>query len=73
MLGELKGDRVRPAKLSIRATCTRVPVIDGHLESVYAFCGKIPSVEEVAEAFEKLGGRTGSPWRPKLRWSSGAK
>ncbi|KAI9245903.1 aspartate-semialdehyde dehydrogenase [Sporodiniella umbellata] len=38
---------------TVSATCTRVPVLDGHLESVSVkFAGKAPSVEEVYQVLE---------------------
>ncbi len=50
ILGTLKGDHIEPAQFKITATCTRVPVIDGHLESVYAYTKKpLTSPEEIAE------------------------
>jgi aspartate-semialdehyde dehydrogenase len=35
IMGSLRGGRVEWARFEVAATCTRVPVLDGHLESVY--------------------------------------
>ena len=35
ILGTLKGERIEDADVRISCTCTRVPVIDGHTESVF--------------------------------------
>ncbi len=49
ILGELRGGRVEPARVEVVATTTRVPVLDGHLESVAAFLGDDPDPEAVKE------------------------
>lgn len=35
ILGKLKDGRIEPADIKVSCTCTRVPVIDGHTESVF--------------------------------------
>lgn len=35
IFGKINGGRLIPAEFQVAATCTRVPVLDGHLESVY--------------------------------------
>ena len=35
ILGKLKDGRIEPANIKVSCTCTRVPVIDGHTESVF--------------------------------------
>ena len=35
ILGTLKGERIEDADIRISCTCTRVPVVDGHTESVF--------------------------------------
>ncbi|KSW11609.1 aspartate-semialdehyde dehydrogenase [Pyrodictium occultum] len=53
ILGRLEAGEVRPAGFRVVATATRVPVLDGHLESVVARLSKAPGgVEEVVEAWE---------------------
>ncbi len=49
ILGHIQGSAIEPAKnLSISATCTRVPVIDGHTASVsIGFAGEPPSIQDI--------------------------
>ena len=35
ILGKLKDGKIEPANIKVSCTCTRVPVIDGHTESVF--------------------------------------
>ncbi|HXV66632.1 MAG TPA: aspartate-semialdehyde dehydrogenase [Nitrosopumilaceae archaeon] len=35
ILGKLKNGKIEPANIKVSCTCTRVPVIDGHTESVF--------------------------------------
>ncbi|MHA1916995.1 MAG: aspartate-semialdehyde dehydrogenase [Candidatus Ranarchaeia archaeon] len=49
ILGKLVKDHIEDANIKISATCTRVPVINGHLESVSLRLNQKPSLEE----FEK--------------------
>jgi aspartate-semialdehyde dehydrogenase len=57
ILGRLEGGEVKPAGIEVVATTTRVPVLDGHLESVVARLGAEPSLEEVVETWRS--------WRSK--------
>ena len=50
VLGRLEGERIAPLDIPVSATCTRVNVRDGHLESVAAGLGRAASPGEVAEA-----------------------
>ncbi len=53
ILGRLEGGEVKPLDVDVVATTTRVPVLDGHLESVVAQLGKTPGgVEEVYQTWE---------------------
>ncbi|AGK60910.1 aspartate semialdehyde dehydrogenase [Archaeoglobus sulfaticallidus PM70-1] len=54
LLGKFDGERIRFADLKVSASCHRVPVIDGHLESVWAEFNRDVSVEEVVDAFESF-------------------
>ncbi len=54
LLGKFNGERVEFADIKVSASCHRVPVIDGHLEAVWAEFNKNISVDEVKEAFESL-------------------
>jgi aspartate-semialdehyde dehydrogenase len=57
ILGVLHGDRVVDAAVRISAQATRVPVLDGHTESVSVEFDERPSLEDVAEAFRSFQGR----------------
>ncbi len=59
ILGAFRGDRVEPAGFRVYATTTRVPVLHGHLESVYAYLSKPAEPSEVLEAW-----RSWRPWSP---------
>ena len=51
MLGRLDGGAVTPSAVNVTATCTRVPVRDGHMESVSVEVGRETSVDEVSRLF----------------------
>jgi aspartate-semialdehyde dehydrogenase len=51
LLGELAGEVVRAGSFAISAHCTRVPVIDGHTETVAVKLRGAPSPEAVRAAF----------------------
>lgn len=57
-LGTLQDGRIRPARIPIHATCTRVPVREGHLETIHARLSRPARLEEIRRAFEAF---TGSP------------
>jgi aspartate-semialdehyde dehydrogenase len=63
ILGSLDGSQVKPAEIILSASCNRVNVKDGHLESVFVELESDPSVHEVKEAFRNF---TGEPQRLKL-------
>ncbi|MCK5628032.1 aspartate-semialdehyde dehydrogenase [Candidatus Bathyarchaeota archaeon] len=63
ILGVFDGTRVRNANFLLSATCNRVNVKDGHLESVFAKLEKDPKLEEVEAAFERF---EGEPQRLRL-------
>lgn len=52
MLGELVGDSIQPMQAVMSATCTRVPVIDGHLVMMSVELAEKPSLETVIAAWE---------------------
>jgi aspartate-semialdehyde dehydrogenase len=54
MLGTLKGGKVEDAKFEMFASCARVPVINGHLESVLVRCTKEPSADDVIKVMRKF-------------------
>jgi len=54
LLGSLDGDRVRPADFRMTAHCNRVPVEDGHTESVSVKLKRRASAEEMIAAFNEF-------------------
>ncbi|MEM3568417.1 MAG: aspartate-semialdehyde dehydrogenase [Candidatus Jordarchaeales archaeon] len=63
ILGKLDGGRVVPADFKVEASCNRVPVLDGHTESVFLVTESEIDVEEVKEVFRKF---RGEPQKLKL-------
>ena len=59
ILGSLAGDEVEHLDLEITSTATRVPVIDGHTEVVYAKLSRRP--EDIGEVARVLGGFRSAP------------
>lgn len=56
MLGRLNGNGVKPAAFQISAQCNRVPVEDGHTESVSVKLKKPLSREEIIQSFREFRG-----------------
>ncbi|MFW9787342.1 MAG: aspartate-semialdehyde dehydrogenase [Candidatus Thorarchaeota archaeon] len=56
ILGKENDGKIHPAPFSVNATCARVPVSDGHLESIVVQLEKQFSVEDVIEAFKDFKG-----------------
>jgi len=56
ILGTFDGTSVKNADFVVSASCNRVHVKDGHLESVYVKLDKAPSLSEVEEAFATFKG-----------------
>ena len=52
ILGSVEGDRFVPSGVQVMVNCARVPVVDGHLESLVLRTRKDASVEEVVKALE---------------------
>ena len=63
ILGTFDGNVVQNADLQLSATCNRVHVKDGHLESVFVKLEDEPSIEEVEKAFVSY---KGEPQKLKL-------
>jgi len=61
--GRLDGGQVVPAPIAVSATCTRVPVLDGHTLAVAGHFGEPSTREEVLEAFRSF---RGEPQRLRL-------
>jgi aspartate-semialdehyde dehydrogenase len=56
ILGTLNGAGIRDAEITVSAQCTRVPVLDGHLEMVSIGLDRKASPEEVGEALAAFRG-----------------
>ena len=56
ILGSFEHDKINPAKLVLSASCNRVNVREGHLESVFVKLDSNPTVSEVEEAFRQFKG-----------------
>ncbi|MCW4000498.1 MAG: aspartate-semialdehyde dehydrogenase [Candidatus Bathyarchaeota archaeon] len=63
ILGEFDGTQIRSADFKTTASCNRVNVKDGHLESVFAKLDREPSIDQVEAAFTSF---QGEPQRLKL-------
>jgi len=63
ILGRFTGAKIESAPFKVSAQCNRVPVQDGHLESVRVKLSKQASVEQVVEALSNF---TGLPQELKL-------
>jgi aspartate-semialdehyde dehydrogenase len=55
ILGSIVGDTIKPADFVVSCTCTRVPVIEGHTESVFVELDKPASEDEVKAAWQEFG------------------
>ncbi|MEE9535227.1 MAG: aspartate-semialdehyde dehydrogenase, partial [Nitrosopumilaceae archaeon] len=53
ILGKLKDGKIEPADIKISCTCTRVPVIDGHTESVFVETSKPIDPASAKKSFEE--------------------
>jgi len=60
MLGTVKGNWVVDAPIDVMATCVRVPVRNGHLETAVVELEKEPSMEDVKKALKGLKGMGGA-------------
>ncbi|MCS7105098.1 MAG: aspartate-semialdehyde dehydrogenase [Thermofilaceae archaeon] len=57
IMGKLSGGRVEWAGMEVASTCTRVPVLDGHLESVYVETEREVDENEVVELLQEFKGK----------------
>jgi aspartate-semialdehyde dehydrogenase len=55
ILGRVDGDGVVPASFSVSCTCTRVPVLEGHTESVFVELERPASEADVKSAWREHG------------------
>jgi aspartate-semialdehyde dehydrogenase len=56
ILGDLSNGVVNPAEFSVNASCARVPVFDGHLESISVKTNNDISVDDAIERFSTFSG-----------------
>ncbi len=55
ILGVLRGEEIEPAPFSVSCTCTRVPVLEGHTESVFVELQRPASETDVKSAWREFG------------------
>jgi aspartate-semialdehyde dehydrogenase len=68
ILGTLETDRVVPHPMVVSASTTRVPVINGHTETISVSFNRKPALEEIVAAFRRFTGKPqqhGCPSAPK--------
>jgi aspartate-semialdehyde dehydrogenase len=68
ILGHMNNGSVAPASLKVSCTCTRVPVLDGHTESVFVETKETVEAQDVKEEMVKFSKKvtiTGLPSAPK--------
>jgi aspartate-semialdehyde dehydrogenase len=68
ILGNMNNGSVAPASLKVSCTCTRVPVLDGHTESVFVETKETVEAQDVKEEMVKFSKNvtiTGLPSAPK--------
>jgi aspartate-semialdehyde dehydrogenase len=68
LLGRMEGDSIRPASFGVSCTCTRVAVLEGHTETVFASTEKPATVESAIAAMTGYSGGhdvSGLPSAPK--------
>ncbi len=63
ILGNFNGMAIKNAEFKLSASCNRVHVKDGHLESVFVKLSEDPSIEEIEGAFANF---SGEPQKLKL-------
>jgi aspartate-semialdehyde dehydrogenase len=54
ILGSMNDGSIAPAQMKVSCTCTRVPVLDGHTESVFVETKKTAEAEEVKQEMLKF-------------------
>ncbi len=57
ILGTFNGSEIEPAELKLSASCTRVPVLEGHAEAVFLKTREKAEPEEVADAMRRFRGK----------------
>ncbi|OUJ19007.1 Aspartate-semialdehyde dehydrogenase Acd [Methanonatronarchaeum thermophilum] len=56
MLGDLQNGEIKHKDFKIKATCNRVPVIDGHLENLWIELEEKPELEEIKKTMNNFQG-----------------
>ncbi len=56
ILGAFKGDRIEPLAARVSAHCNRVPVVDGHTETVSVELDSKPAEQDILAAFAAFAG-----------------
>lgn len=56
ILGDVRGSRVEPAAMRVAAQCTRVPVVDGHTETVSFSLANPATQDDVRNSLESFRG-----------------
>lgn len=64
MLGRLNGERIEWLNAITSATCTRVPVVDGHLVNVSVTLEALPDMDEIITSWETFRGPAPVPQLP---------
>ena len=64
MLGMLDGESIKWLDLVASATCTRVPVVDGHLVNISVELEKQPEIDEIIEVWRSFRGEAPIPELP---------
>src|SRR5690606_12928129 len=64
MLGQLQGEQIEWLPAVAGATCTRVPVVDGHLVNISIELASKPSPDEIIAAWEQFRGPEPVPGLP---------
>jgi aspartate-semialdehyde dehydrogenase len=57
ILGQLDGSRIKPHPMVVSAQTTRVPVVDGHTESVSIALEARPAIDDVIGALRSFRGK----------------
>jgi len=60
ILGSFDGTAIRPATFDVSCTCTRVNVLEGHTESVFASTQKPCEIDDVVRAMREFAGSSGT-------------
>lgn len=56
ILGRVESEHVHPASFPVSATCTRVPVLDGHTEAVYLSTSRPASIHDAVQVLREYDG-----------------